>query len=93
MEEISTEYEGAFAAAVINEERVENFDKAKNDDYISEVCHIKAGYEETIKQLNEILPENNDLASEIRDLIDQIRDWESCIYEQDKQRRKLKVEK
>merc|ERR1719394_65844 len=61
--------------------------------YNSEVFRLKAGYDETVEQLDVVKRENKNLADEIKDLLDQLGDGGRSIHELDKQRRRLEVEK
>merc|ERR1719239_642396 len=61
--------------------------------YSSEVFRLKAGYDETMEQLDVVKRENKTLADAIKDLLDQLGDGGRSIHELDKQRRRLEVEK
>merc|ERR1711978_61782 len=61
--------------------------------YNSQVFRLKAGYDETMEQLDVVKRENKNLADEIKDLLDQLGDGGRSIHELDKQRRRLEVEK
>merc|ERR1712117_615045 len=61
--------------------------------YSSEVFRLKAGYDETMEQLDIVRRENKNLADEVKDLLDQLGDGGRSIHELDKQRRRLEVEK
>merc|ERR1711939_1106859 len=61
--------------------------------YGSEVYRLKAAYEESILQLDEVRRENKCLSNEIKDILDQLGDGGRSIHELDKQRRRLEVEK
>merc|ERR1719187_1847918 len=61
--------------------------------YNSELFRLKAGYDETMEQLDIVKRENKNLADEIKDLLDQLGDGGRSIHELDKQRRRLEVEK
>merc|ERR1719317_785451 len=63
------------------------------DSLSSEVFRLKAGYDETMEQLDVVKRENKNLADEIKDLLDQLGDGGRSIHELDKQRRRLEVEK
>merc|ERR1712149_55647 len=81
--------------------------KAKSDDleaeveashkeqrnYSSELFRLKAGWDETVQQLDIVKRENKNLADEVKDLLDQLGDGGRSIHELDKQRRRLEVEK
>merc|ERR1712051_109751 len=59
----------------------------------SELFRIKAAYEESILQLDEVRKENKCLSNEIKDIMDQISEGGRSIHEIDKIRKRLKAEK
>merc|ERR550534_1931569 len=67
--------------------------RCEGRNYSSEVFRLKAGYDETMEQLDVVKRENKNLADEIKDLLDQLGDGGRSIHELDKQRRRLEVEK
>ena len=67
--------------------------RCEGRNYSSETFRLKAGYDETMEQLDVVKRENKNLADEIKDLLDQLGDGGRSIHELDKQRRRLEVEK
>merc|ERR1712184_233878 len=67
--------------------------RSEGRNYSSELFRLKAGYDETMEQLDVVKRENKNLADEIKDLLDQLGDGGRSIHELDKQRRRLEVEK
>merc|ERR1719317_718994 len=61
--------------------------RCEGRNYSSEVFRLKAGYDETMEQLDVVKRENKNLADEIKDLLDQLGDGGRSIHELDKQRR------
>jgi len=59
----------------------------------SELFRIKAAYEESILQLDEVRKENKSLSNEIKDIMDQISEGGRSIHEIDKIRKRLEAEK
>merc|ERR1711902_308493 len=59
----------------------------------SELFRIKAAYEESILQLEEVRKENKSLSNEIKDIMDQISEGGRSIHEIDKIRKRLEAEK
>merc|ERR1711936_1435111 len=59
----------------------------------SELFRIKAAYEESILQLDEVRKENKSLSNEIKDIMDQITEGGRSIHEIDKIRKRLEAEK
>ena len=65
--------------------------EARNES--SELCRVKAAYEESVLQLDEVRKENKALTNEIKDLIDQISEGGRSVHEIDKIRKRLEFEK
>jgi len=59
----------------------------------AELFRIKAAYDETILQLDEVRRENKILSNEIKDIMDQISEGGRSIHEIDKVRKRLEAEK
>merc|ERR1739838_639816 len=59
----------------------------------SELFRIKAAYEESLAQLDEVRRENKTLSNEIKDIMDQISEGGRSIHEIDKIRKRLSAEK
>merc|ERR1712008_261928 len=59
----------------------------------SELFKIKAAYEESLNQLEEVRRENKTLSNEIKDIMDQISEGGRSIHEIDKIRKRLTAEK
>merc|ERR1712183_605385 len=59
----------------------------------SELFRIKAAYEESILQLDEVRKENKSLSNEIKDIMDQISEGGRSIHKIDKIRKRLEGEK
>merc|ERR1719513_505630 len=59
----------------------------------SELFRIKAAYEESVAQLEEVRRENKTLSNEIKDIMDQISEGGRSIHEIDKIRKRLEAEK
>merc|ERR1712055_294602 len=59
----------------------------------SELFKVKAAYEETVLQLEEVRRENKTLSNEIKDIMDQISEGGRSIHEIDKIRKRLEAEK
>merc|ERR1739838_1190114 len=59
----------------------------------SELFKIKAAYEESLNQLDEVRRENKTLSNEIKDIMDQISEGGRNIHEIDKIRKRLTAEK
>merc|ERR1712036_172133 len=59
----------------------------------SELFRIKAAYEESVAQLEEVRRENKALSGEIKDIMDQISEGGRSIHEIDKIRKRLEAEK
>merc|ERR1712200_242659 len=59
----------------------------------SELFRIKAAYEESLSQLDEVRRENKTLSNEIKDIMDQISEGGRSIHEIDKIRKRLSAEK
>merc|ERR1711974_409971 len=59
----------------------------------SELFKVKAAYEETYLQLDEVRRENKTLSTEIKDIMDQISEGGHTIHEIDKIRKRLEAEK
>merc|ERR1719219_2206977 len=59
----------------------------------SELFKIKAAYEESVLQLDEVRRENKALSNEIKDIMDQISEGGHTIHEIDKIRKRLEAEK
>merc|ERR1719278_2423683 len=59
----------------------------------SELFRIKAAYEESLAQLDEVRRENKTLSNEIKDIMDQISEGGRSIHEIDKIRKRLEAEK
>merc|ERR1711970_478136 len=59
----------------------------------SELFRVKAAYEESLAQLDEVRRENKILSNEIKDLLDQLGEGGRSIHDLDKQRRRLEQEK
>merc|ERR1712001_381461 len=59
----------------------------------SELFKIKAAYEESLNQLEEVRRENKLLSNEIKDIMDQISEGGRSIHEIDKIRKRLEAEK
>ena len=67
--------------------------RCEGRNYSSEVFRLKAGYDETMEQLDVVKRENKNLAEEIKDLLDQLGEGGRSMHELDKSRRKLEIEK
>merc|ERR1711962_1165659 len=59
----------------------------------SELFRVKAAYEESVIQLDEVRKENKGLSNEIKDIMDQISEGGRSIHEIDKIRKRLEAEK
>merc|ERR1712086_764439 len=59
----------------------------------SDLFKIKAAYEESLNQLDEVRRENKTLSNEIKDIMDQISEGGRSIHEIDKIRKRLTAEK
>merc|ERR1712212_437713 len=59
----------------------------------SELFRVKAAYEESVVQLDEVRRENKTLSNEIKDIMDQISEGGRSIHEIDKIRKRLEAEK
>merc|ERR1719219_209430 len=59
----------------------------------SDLFRVKAAYEESILQLDEVRRENKTLSNEIKDIMDQISEGGRSIHEIDKIRKRLEAEK
>merc|ERR1739836_348052 len=59
----------------------------------SELFRVKAAYEESVLQLDEVRKENKGLSNEIKDIMDQISEGGRSIHEIDKIRKRLEAEK
>merc|ERR1719219_2631279 len=59
----------------------------------SDLFRVKAAYEESILQLDEVRRENKTLSNEIKDILDQISEGGHTIHEIDKIRKRLEAEK
>merc|ERR1712165_503723 len=59
----------------------------------SELFRVKAAYEESVLQLDEVRRENKALSNEIKDIMDQISEGGRSIHEIDKLRKRLEAEK
>merc|ERR1712165_646084 len=59
----------------------------------SDLFKVKAAYEESIAQLDEVRRENKGLSNEIKDIMDQISEGGHSIHEIDKIRKRLEAEK
>ncbi len=59
----------------------------------SELFRLRAAWDETVEQLDNVRRENKNLAEEIKDLLDQLGEGGRSIHELDKQRRRLQAEK
>merc|ERR1712201_22009 len=59
----------------------------------SELFKVKAAYEESVAQLDEVRRENKVLSNEIKDIMDQISEGGRSIHEIDKIRKRLEAEK
>merc|ERR1712045_574988 len=59
----------------------------------SDLFRVKAAYEESILQLDEVRRENKSLSNEIKDIMDQISEGGRSIHEIDKIRKRLEAEK
>merc|ERR1719435_782915 len=59
----------------------------------SDLFRIKAAYEESVAQLDEVRRENKTLSNEIKDIMDQISEGGRSIHEIDKIRKRLAAEK
>merc|ERR1712008_552258 len=59
----------------------------------SDLFKIKAAYEESLNQLEEVRRENKTLSNEIKDIMDQISEGGRSIHEIDKIRKRLTAEK
>merc|ERR1719297_455587 len=59
----------------------------------SELFRVKAAYEESLAQLDEVRRENKVLSNEIKDIMDQISEGGRSIHEIDKIRKRLAAEK
>merc|ERR1719361_3351606 len=60
---------------------------------LNQVEKVKAAYEETMLQLEEVRRENKTLSNEIKDIMDQISEGGRSIHEIDKIRKRLEAEK
>merc|ERR1712106_1262771 len=72
-----------------------DLDRSQNETRIAsaELFRVKAAYEETILQLEEVRRENKSLSNEIQDIMDQITEGGRSIHEIDKIRKRLEAEK
>merc|ERR1712077_67072 len=59
----------------------------------SDLFRVKAAYEESVLQLDEVRRENKVLSNEIKDIMDQISEGGRSIHEIDKIRKRLEAEK
>merc|ERR1719229_1600498 len=59
----------------------------------SDLFRVKAAYEESVLQLDEVRRENKTLSNEIKDIMDQISEGGRSIHEIDKIRKRLEAEK
>merc|ERR1712119_187147 len=59
----------------------------------SDLFRVKAAYEESVLQLDEVRRENKCLSNEIKDIMDQISEGGRSIHEIDKIRKRLETEK
>merc|ERR1712223_328419 len=59
----------------------------------SELFRVKAAYEESVAQLDEVRKESKILSNEIKDIMDQISEGGRSIHEIDKIRKRLEAEK
>merc|ERR1712062_603574 len=59
----------------------------------SDLFRVKAAYEESVLQLDEVRRENKALSNEIKDIMDQITEGGRSIHEIDKIRKRLEAEK
>merc|ERR1719429_24735 len=59
----------------------------------SDLFKVKAAYEESVAQLDEVRRENKCLSNEIKDIMDQISEGGRSIHEIDKIRKRLEAEK
>merc|ERR1711983_567623 len=59
----------------------------------SELFRVKAAYEESVAQLDEVRRENKSLSNEIKDIMDQISEGGRSIHEIDMIRKRLEAEK
>merc|ERR1719382_627034 len=59
----------------------------------SDLFRVKAAYEESVAQLDEVRRENKGLSNEIKDIMDQISEGGRSIHEIDKIRKRLEAEK
>merc|ERR1712061_840054 len=59
----------------------------------SDLFKVKAAYEESVAQLDEVRRENKGLSNEIKDIMDQISEGGRSIHEIDKIRKRLEAEK
>merc|ERR1711976_1001310 len=59
----------------------------------SDLFKVKAAYEESVAQLDEVRRENKCLSNEIKDIMDQISEGGRSIHEIDKIRKRLESEK
>merc|ERR1711902_69147 len=59
----------------------------------SDLFKVKAAYEESIAQLDEVRRENKGLSNEIKDIMDQISEGGRSIHEIDKIRKRFEAEK
>merc|ERR1712036_196568 len=59
----------------------------------SDLFRVKAAYEESVAQLDEVRRENKVLSNEIKDIMDQISEGGRSIHEIDKIRKRLEAEK
>merc|ERR1711981_1062141 len=59
----------------------------------SDLFRVKAAYEESVAQLEEVRRENKCLSNEIKDIMDQISEGGRSIHEIDKIRKRLEAEK
>merc|ERR1712119_256192 len=59
----------------------------------SDLFRVKAAYEESVTQLDEVRRENKCLSNEIKDIMDQITEGGRSIHEIDKIRKRLEAEK
>jgi len=78
------------------EKKAKQFDKIVGEwkrNASSELFRIKAAYEESLSQLDEVRRENKTLSNEIKDIMDQISEGGRSIHEIDKIRKRLSAEK
>merc|ERR1711881_756499 len=72
-----------------------DLDKSQKETRIAsaELFRVKAAYEESVLQLDEVRRENSTLSNEIKDIMDQISEGGRSIHEIDKIRKRLEAEK